>query len=335
MSDFNKVLAFQNIMPYLDGDKQVELAKTLGMDISEIERRLVGKNKEDEFILILLFMDVCKSISAFDEGISQLLQTATSDLLIELKSGEKFMLEIKHTDKERYSISGGNLNKRIDYAKKLGLKLFFSISIKGYWMLFDSDYLKSKNGKIDISDLTKSKLDEKLGCLSFLFPKDIKIKSVYSKINKKSIGIEFKPHGYLISYELYYKNNRIFRVKGANSSYKGYCMILEALQDRLSMDKQDIKQSGDFTIITEEFTNDFNCISEYKFLLAPIEHTIYDSKNKYTPHTYIEQAKVDKNLLENRFKLGHIRGMMQYLANNGVDIKYIKNNKIYQLPKSL
>lgn len=107
MSDFNKILAFQNIIPYLNEDKQVELAKTLGMNISEINRRLVGKNKEDEFILILLFI---------------------------------FILEIKHTDKEKDSISGGNLNKRIDYAPKLGLKLFFAISIKGYWILFDSDY---------------------------------------------------------------------------------------------------------------------------------------------------------------------------------------------------
>ena len=32
------------------------------------------KNKEDEFILILLFMEVCKSITAFDEGVSQLLR---------------------------------------------------------------------------------------------------------------------------------------------------------------------------------------------------------------------------------------------------------------------
>lgn len=80
-------------------------------------------------------MDICKSITGFDEGVSQLLKTATSDLLVELKNGEKFMLEIKHTDKEKYSISGGNLNTRIEYANKLGLKLLFAISIKGCWML--------------------------------------------------------------------------------------------------------------------------------------------------------------------------------------------------------
>lgn len=60
MSDFNKIIAFQQIMPYLDKEQQENLANTLGMELEEIERRLVGKNKEDEFILILLFMNVCK-----------------------------------------------------------------------------------------------------------------------------------------------------------------------------------------------------------------------------------------------------------------------------------
>lgn len=334
MSDFSKIVAFQGIMPYLSQDEQNKLAQTLGMSIEEINKRLVGKNKEDEFILILLFMDICKSITGFDEGVSQLLKTATSDLLIELKNGEKFMLEIKHTDKEKYSISGGNLNRRIEYANKLGLKLFFAISIKGYWMLFDSEYLKNKSGKIDFSDYTKSILDEKLGCVSYIFPKNLRIKTVYSKSNKNSIGIRFDPYGYLISYELYYKDKKIFRIKGKNSPIKGYSMILEALQDRLSMDKQSIKHSGEFTIINEEFTNDFNSISEYKFLLAPIEHMIYDSENKYNPHTYIEKAKEDKSMLDNRFTLEHIRGMMQYLVDNDVDIKYIKNTYIYQLKTS-
>ena len=93
MSDFNKIMAFQQMMPYLNKEQQDNLATTLGMELQEIERRLVGKNKEDEFILILLFMEVCKSITAFDEGVSQLLKTATSDLLVELQNEKKFMLE--------------------------------------------------------------------------------------------------------------------------------------------------------------------------------------------------------------------------------------------------
>ena len=332
MSDFNKVLAFQQMMPYLTKEQQEELATTLGMDLKEIERRLVGKNKEDEFLLILLFMEACKSITAFDEGVSQLLKTATSDLLVELQNGNKFMLEIKHTDKERYSISMGNLEKRINYAGKYGLELFFAISIKGYWMLFNAEYLKEKKGKIDISDLMKSKLDETLGCISYVFPKGLRIKSVYSTDKTvKTTGIQFPPYGKLVSYELYYNDRKIFRVKGKNSPYIGYTMILEALQDRMSMDTQIIQQSGSYTVINESFSKDFNAISEYKILLSPIEHTVYDGEEKYTANTYIENAKVDANLLKMRFQVGHIRGMLQYLADNGIEIMYIRNCLIYKL----
>ena len=332
MSDFNKIMAFQQMMPYLNKEQQEKLAITLGMDLQEIERRLVGKNKEDEFVLILLFMEVCKSITAFDEGVSQLLKTATSDLLVELQNGKKFMLEIKHTEKEKYSISMGNLQKRIDYASKYGLDLYFAISIKGYWMLFSAEYLKEKKGKIEVSDLMKSKLDEILGCVSYVFPKGMRIKSVYSTDETvKSTGIQFSPYGKLVSYELYYNDRKIFRVKGKNSPYIGYTMILEALQDRLSMDTQTIEQSGSYTVINESFSNDFNAISEYKFLLSPIEHTVYDGEEKYTAHTYIENAKVDANLLKMRFQVGHIRGMMQYLADNGIEIMYIRNSLIYKL----
>lgn len=335
MSDFNKILAFQQIMPYLSKDQQESLANVLNMDMQEAKRRLVGKNKEDEFLVILLFMGVCKSISGFDEGISQLLRSATSDLLIELKNGDKFMLEIKHTDKERYSISSGNLEKRIDFAHKYGLKLYFAISIKGYWMLFDETYLKKRNGKIDFSDLTKSDLDRMLGCVSYIFPKSIRIKSVYSTTAIKTMGVQFEPHGKLVSYELYYGNKRIFRVKGTNSPFFGYIILLGALQDRLSIDTQKIEKSGDFTIINESFSDDFNAISEYKFLLAPIEHTAHGGNEKYTAHTYIEKAKEDDRLLKMRFQKKQVREMMQYMADNGVDLMYIKNNLIYQInPKN-
>lgn len=38
MSDFNKIIAFQQIMPYLTKEEQESLADTLGMDMQEIER---------------------------------------------------------------------------------------------------------------------------------------------------------------------------------------------------------------------------------------------------------------------------------------------------------
>ncbi len=331
MSDLNKIIAFNQIMPYLSQEDQNKLAHTMGMDIEEVQRRLTGKNKEDEFVLILLLMDVCKNISGFDEGLSQLLKTATSDLLIELKNDKKFMIEIKHTYNDKFSISNGNLRKRIDYAKALGFDLYFAISIKGIWMLFDSDYLIEKRGKIDVSDMIKSKLDDILECNSYIFPKGLRIQSIYSKDYKKSIDVQFEPYGKLVSYTMYNGNKKIFRIKGQKSNHLGFSMILEALQDRLSMDTQTIIQDGEFTIINESFSSDYNMISEYKFLLAPIEHLIDSNCEKYTAHTYIENVKTDSSLLKCKTSKEHVRATIQFLVDQGVDIKYVKNNLIYKL----
>lgn len=100
-----------------------------------------------------------------------------------------------------------------------------------------------------------------LSCISYVSPKDLRIKSVYcTDKTVKSTGIQLSPYGKLVSYELYYNDRRIFRVKGKNSPYIGYTMILEALQDRISMDTQIIEQSGSYTVINESFSNDFNAI---------------------------------------------------------------------------
>lgn len=37
MSDFNKIMAFQQMMPYLNKEQQDNLATTLGMELQEIE----------------------------------------------------------------------------------------------------------------------------------------------------------------------------------------------------------------------------------------------------------------------------------------------------------
>lgn len=89
---------------YLTSEQEKSIAQSMGISLEEIDRRLKGKDKEDMFILILLFMDVCKSVSGFDEGISKIFHASTSDLIIELKNGKKFLLEIKHTGKEKYQV---------------------------------------------------------------------------------------------------------------------------------------------------------------------------------------------------------------------------------------
>jgi hypothetical protein len=99
----------------------------------------------------------------------------------------------------------------------------------------------------------------------------------------------------------------------------------------MSVDSQVIEHSGEYTIINESFTSDFNMISEYKFLLSPIEHTIHKDSDRYTAHTYIENAKEDNNLLKMRFYPQQIRKIIQYLVDNGVNMMYVENNIIYNI----
>ena len=333
MASFEDILAFSQIRKYLTPEQEKSIVQSMGISIEEIDRRMNGKDKEDMFILILLFMDVCKSVSGFDEGVSKIFHASTSDLIIEMKNGKKFLLEIKHTGKEKYKISSGNLQERIDYAASFGLELFFAISIKGFWMLFKSDYLKNNGGKITVADYKNSELDSILGTYSYMFPNGLKIRSVYKKNYKNSVGIKHNEYGELVSYELYYQDRKLFRVKGKNSPVKGYSMILEALQDRMSVVSQNIHTEGDTTVIIEEFPadnqNSFNAISEYEFLLSPIRHTVNDSGENYTERTAVESLKSDETVMH--FQKEHVRGMMKWLAEQGVPVCYVYEGLIRKL----
>ncbi|MGP1411903.1 MAG: hypothetical protein ACTTKD_08720 [Peptoanaerobacter stomatis] len=91
-------------------------------------------------------------IKPINEEISQISGEKTPDFEVVFTDNYKMMLEVKHTDKDEYKISGGNLKKRIDYAAAQNMPLRFAISIKGFWGLFTSDFIRSKKGKIKLSD---------------------------------------------------------------------------------------------------------------------------------------------------------------------------------------
>lgn len=329
-TSMEEIISFSQLRKYLSQEEQEKIASAMGTSIDEINTRLSGKDKEDEFILILLLMTCCKNLSAFDEGVSKLFETATSDLILELNDGKKFLLEIKSTTDDKFKISSGNLKKRIDYASSYSLDLYFAISIKGFWMLFKSDYLVAKSGKIDISDYLKSELDDILGICSYMFPKELSIRSVYIRGEyKKPIGINHPEYGNLASYELLYNGKKVFRIKGSNSSYKGYSMILEAMQDRMSVVNQNIESNGNVTVVVESFEDKDGClhfISEYLFLLAPIRHTENSDGELYTERSAIESLKCDEYVPA--FQIEHIRGMMSWLVQQGVPIKRAKNGVI-------
>lgn len=331
MASLENILALNNLLPYMNDEQRNSMLCALGMTSEEFEHRIGGITKENEFLLILLFFDVCKNIAGFDEGISKLGEkTYTSDLVLELKNGMKFMLEIKHTDKDEFSISGGNLNKRIEYAASLKLDLYFAISIHGFWMLFRSDYLKKNNGKISVNDYPNSILDEVLDTYAYIFPSGIKIRTVYSKSTNKGMQMNFEPYGELVSFELFYKSRKLLRIKGIKSRYYIFTLMLTALQDRLSSIKQVINDCGNVTVIYDMDDGEhINYISEYLFMLSPIMHTKETTDEKKNATTVLNELKDNKSVF--RFPKEKYRGMIQELVKLGIPIMYVRKGKIYDI----
>lgn len=188
---------------------------------------------------------------------------------------------------------------------------------------------KRKKGKLEISDFygenSCSWLDRELATCSYMFPEGMKIKSVYSINHPKGIEIEFPPYGKLVSYELYYRNKKIFRLKGRKSQYMPHIFCLEELQNNISKN-QEIRKERKYTIITE-YSNSIEFIPEYKFLLAPIKHMkketeggsiLYDSK----------MAIQDKKFIFLSVQI--LRIIVDDLVKKGLDIIVFRDNKGYR-----
>ena len=83
--------------------------------------------------------------------------------VVELKDGKKIMIEVKSTKENKYSISSGNFEKRVKWAKKQGYELYFAINIFNYWTLFSDNQMRKWSRKVSEKQLAYSKLSTVLG----------------------------------------------------------------------------------------------------------------------------------------------------------------------------
>ncbi len=330
--DLEDILAFNQITKDMDETEAKSLAHNLNFNYDDYKQRILGKEKEAEFIVILKSLGVLKNIEGYDEIFSHLTNANTPDFRIEFIDGYNILLEVKHTDKDEYKISLGNLQKRIDYAKNQNLPLRFAVSLKDCWGLFQSETLQNNNGKLTLDDFrginSKSCFDEELGTCSYIFDKKIKIKSIYSINHPKSMGFSYEPYGKLISYELYYDDKRIFRVKGMKSHDLINIIYLIALQDSIGKIHKEIVKNGNFTVINE-YKNENDCllIPEYKFLLSPINHLTREINSKSIRYNSISAIK---DQAFDFLPVEAFRAFMWTLVENGLNIMVLRNNKTYK-----
>ncbi|WP_196221659.1 hypothetical protein [Leptospira weilii] len=147
MSDIEKLTAFNEIRSYLSQEDQDELLRKLNIDQTNIKGRLRGLSNEDEFVMILDYLKCAKHIVSINESSSFLTESYQSDLLVQLKTDEKLFIEIKSKEDSNFKISGGNLDKRINFSGDFGFPLYFAIKLRKNWVLVTSDYLKKNAGK--------------------------------------------------------------------------------------------------------------------------------------------------------------------------------------------
>lgn len=284
-----EILEFHAQTIGLSDDKKKKKADEIGLDFDEFTRRIGGKKKEAEFVLYLMSLKVVDKIEEIDESESAEKGEYTPDFYIEFRDGYKMYLEVKHTDESKREISGGNLQKRIDFATEKGIPLRFAFSLKGNWILLTSEQLQHNGGKVKIGDILDSWLDIELGTCSYQFIQPLKIVSKYSRKVGSGLGIFEDPYGELVSHKLYNNQELIFEVSVANYDHLALMALLNALHDTLSEMERWVVSAGDVTIVTdqsnsttvdftqakgkEDINNRFIMIPEYKFFLSILNST--------------------------------------------------------------
>ena len=329
-TSFKDILDFhERTLGKSDNEKQT-IAKNLSIDFNEYQRRIIGKEKEMEFLIFMKSLGSISEIKPIDEELSQISGDKTPDFEVIFTDNYKIMLEVKHTNKNEYKISGGNLQERIDYATTHNMPLRFAVSIKGFWGLFTSDFIRSNKGKIKISDYIgearNSWLDRELETCSYMFLQPLKIVSIYSNDTKEGLGVFFEPYGELVSYELYCSNNLILKVDHSVHSKKLHMFVLEAVQDRLSNIQQDITQNEVLTKIVEyDSDSSYQIFAEYLFVMAVIKHLRYTDKNS-RDNIFLTVKEGDNNIL----LVEYIRLVMSDLSDLGVEIVCLKDGLGYK-----
>lgn len=324
-----RIKAYHSIKPFVSKDELVEVSNMLKLTEVDRTKRIEGKEAEFEFLLMCHTLGNLQDIVAFEEGVSRLTNTVTTDFLFITKDNKRLAIEVKSTTKKTWKISESVLSDKEDFAKLMNAELYFAIRLANHWVFLPSDYIKQKNKKITVQDILNSELNI-LGEKSFIILKSLTIKSTYTTDSSKGIGIENKSYGFLNRYSLEVEKKSILKVSPSSKAKSLiYTIILEAVQDSASNQSQEIKQLDTNRTLVIEKLNE-NCQFQLShFLLAPIRHITHDLHDNYDLTTYITE-NID-NQKEQLIHPNMVMNTLGMLHNRGLTIAEVIENNIYFL----
>ena len=312
MADIERITAFKNIIPYLSLDDQAELACKLDIDLGSLPHRLFGLTNEDEFCLILGYLESCNHILAFDEGISVLTASYQPDLLIQLENGRNIFVEVKSkATGPALKISKGNLDKKIEFARSFGIPLYFAVRLNEMWGLYPSEVVADTSGKIHIAEhYDASVFSDFFGSTAFTFLAGLR----YSRTYDLNSGLSGSGKDNLpIAFEITYGDNLIARfARGEPEFFMDFLVGL--IFDSIS--KEEVKLSDNTRVVSR--TLDANTlIPDYRFFTHQIGKIGNDHGTGHDATSYLKLFLKERKHLLNRDAL--LRAI-SYLQTKGLSL---------------
>lgn len=289
----------------LNPAKRIELKELLGITEDD-EKRLVGLDNEDEFIVILYALEWVKSFSGIEEGIAQVTKTKTTDFFVETLQGRKLSIEVKSSKNHEISFTRNLVKEKEAFSRQHSHECFFAIKLAGFWMLFSSEYILKKDCNISLEkDYFKSEMNEIFGERLFFFQKGLEIITTYSKSKESICGIK-NEYGNAVRIAIKVNGKRKFLISSNNKNYVFLSIVLETIENTMSNQEQIVtRKDNDKTIVIERLKENLY-VPFSNILTAPILHTMNtELKENYFFPTYIEKMKKKghQNLLNRKLVL--------------------------------
>lgn len=329
-TDIERLKAFHQIESFLDNETKELLIDKLNLENTDLDRRLSGLKIEDEFALILHFFNNCKHIISLDETTSELTdESYQSDFIVHFKNNKKMMIEVKSKVDSKFKISKNNFEKRKEFAYDLGYELYFALKLRGYWMLFHSDYLVENNFRIELEkDMNNSILLTEFDCGLYIIPQGIRIETIYSLKEKGGLGIKHGLYGELISYTLFYQDKLIFEVSSENMEHLPECLVFELWHDSL-LEGSICEQIDNMTVKLIEETKDELLTLDFRYYLSSISHMVnYNDGGRYGSSSFLKLLASKEDIALTKYRL---EVLLNKLVDLGIPIifsKYISNDTI-------
>lgn len=302
MNNIEKIKAYHEVESFLDNDQKKILIEMLNLQDENLGKRIPGLMVEDEFALILHFLDNCKHIISIDETTAFLTtESYQNDFILYFKNNSKIMVEVKSTQDKDFKISKKIVSKKIEFAKELGFELYFVLKMRNFWTMYHSKYLIENDCKINFKkDLLKSEFQKILNNKILIVPKNIRTESLYDKraLGSGLIFINYK-YGELINYKLFYEEKLIFEVTPENTEYYQHMVMLEHWHEMMS-NNESIIQLNEYQTLVKDFSDKLFMTFDFQYFLSSMKTSLRNKDNMYHSSSFLKYLVEERDIFINK-----------------------------------